>query len=298
MHNTIQKDDPRFKIFHDLMLNKICNILLISRQYDAWIMEEDCRLSEKIVTEYRGLNLSHPPRLRWVSNVAEALQCLNQRPFDLVIIIARGTDGDSEKMAAALKSGGQNIPVIQMVHQVAAEAPHTALPIDAPAISRTFLWTGNTEVLLALIKSTEDWMNVAQDTGLAGIRVILFVEDSPEYTSAILPILYKELVLQAQAVMEEGLNEEHRLLAMRARPKILLVENFEKAMEAYESFKDSILGVIFRRAVPPPGTTGRGSGTAVAPENQSRTIRHSAFVDQFGEPQQVVGSGNSGPLRG
>ena len=244
MHNTIQKDDPRFKIFHDLMLNKIHNILLISRQYDAWIMEEDCRLSEKIVTEYRGLNLSHPPRLRWVSDAAEALQCLDQRPFDLVIIIARGTDGDSEKIAGAIKSGGQNIPVIQMVHQVAADAQRTALPIDASAISRTFLWTGNTEVLLALIKSTEDWMNVAQDTGLAGIRVILFVEDSPEYTSAILPILYKELVLQAQAVMEEGLNEEHRLLAMRARPKILLVENFEKAMEAYESFKDSILGVI------------------------------------------------------
>ena len=244
MNNTTGKEDPRFKIFHDLMLNKIHNILLVSRQYDAWIMEEDCRLSEKIVTEYRGLNLSHPPRLRWVSNAEHALQCLDQQHFDLVIIIARGADSDSRKIAATIRSAGQNIPVIQMVHQVAAGSQPSANPIDASAISRTFLWTGNTEVLLALIKSTEDWMNVSQDTQLAGIRVILFVEDSPEYTSAILPILYKELVGQAQAVMDEGLNEEHRLLAMRARPKILLVENFEKALAAYESFKDSILGVI------------------------------------------------------
>jgi hypothetical protein len=244
MDNTFQIDDSRFKIFHDLMLKKVQNILLISRQYDAWIMEEDCRLSEKIVQEYKGLNLSNPPRLRWVSTAAQALQALEQRQFDLVIIIARDTDNDAEKIAGLIKSECRDIPVNLMLHRIdSAREPSPAL-IENSAISRSFLWRGNTEVLLALIKSTEDWMNVEQDALLAGIRVILFVEDSPEYTSVILPILYKELVLQTQAVMEEGLNEEHKLLAMRARPKILVVENFEKAMAAYDKFKDNVLGVI------------------------------------------------------
>lgn len=246
MTGSIRLDDfdPRFKIFHDLMRHKILNILLISRQYDAWIMEEDCRLSDTIVKEYRGLNLSRPPRLRWVTNTRQALQVLEQQRFELVIIIARGTDTGFEETAAAIKAGGWNIPVILMVHQLTSVPEWAAFSKKASAIDRTFLWTGNTEVLFALIKNTEDWMNVEEDTHLAGIRVILFVEDSPEYASAILPILYKGLVLQAQAVMDEGLNEEHRLLAMRARPKILLAETFEKAMSLYETYKDNILGVI------------------------------------------------------
>jgi hypothetical protein len=252
--------DPRFKIFHDLMHHKILNILLISRQYDAWIMEEDCRLSETIVKEYRGLNLSRPPRLRWVTNTRQALQVLEQHRFDLVIIIARGTDTGFEETAAAIKAGGRNIPIILMVHQLTTAPEWFAFSEDSSAIDRTFLWTGNTEVLFALIKNTEDVMNVDQDINLAGIRVILFVEDSPEYASAILPILYKGLVLQAQAVMEEGLNEEHRLLAMRARPKILLAETFEKALSLYQTYKDNILGVISDMRLPRVGTLDGKAG--------------------------------------
>ena len=182
--------------------------------------------------------------MRWVANAREALKILGQISIDLVIIIARETSAESHAVAAAIKAADQSLPVILMMHRaVAAPDPATFYNQDS-AIDRTFLWTGNTDVLFALIKNSEDWMNVAEDTDLAGIRVILFVEDSPEYTSAILPILYRELVIQAQAVMEEGLNEEHRLLAMRARPKILLARTFEKAMSLYDRYKDNILGVI------------------------------------------------------
>ena len=69
---------------------------------------------------------------------------------------------------------------------------------------------------MAIIKCAEDLMNIDQDTKIAGIRVIILVEDSPSYLSSLLPILYKQLVIQSQTVMEEGLNQEHRLLAMRA----------------------------------------------------------------------------------
>ena len=236
--------DPRFKVFHDLMPYKIKNILLISGQYDAWIMEEDCRLSEKIVSEYRGLNLSDPPRLHWVANSREALEALEQQSISLVIIIARDTGTDSEKIAAAVKAANPSIPVVLMVHQLTMDKELSASQVEDSEIDSTFLWTGNTDVLFALIKSSEDWMNADEDTDLAGVRVILFVEDSPEYISAVLPILYRELVIQAQTVMSDGLNEEHRLLFMRARPKILLAKNFEAALDIYEAFKDNILGVI------------------------------------------------------
>ena len=48
----IKNQSSRFKVFHELMRNKVEHILLISTSYEAWIMEEDRRLSEQIINEY------------------------------------------------------------------------------------------------------------------------------------------------------------------------------------------------------------------------------------------------------
>ncbi|MGD9136934.1 MAG: hypothetical protein PVH42_09235, partial [Desulfobacterales bacterium] len=65
-----------FKVFHELMAKKVTDILLISSPYEAFIMEEEGRLAERIMHEYRGLNLSLPPMLTWVSTASEALKAL------------------------------------------------------------------------------------------------------------------------------------------------------------------------------------------------------------------------------
>ena len=75
----------RFKVFHELMTVKIRDILLVSSPYDAFIMEEDGRLASRIINEYRGLNLSQPPRVTRTSSVYEALALLRKKKFDMVI---------------------------------------------------------------------------------------------------------------------------------------------------------------------------------------------------------------------
>ena len=87
--------DPSFKVFHELMAKKVGQVLLVSTPYDAWIMEEDCRLSERIIHEYRGLNLSNPPRFTWVSTAEAALAALSERQFDLVITMLHLADMDA-----------------------------------------------------------------------------------------------------------------------------------------------------------------------------------------------------------
>ena len=69
--------DSSFKVFHELMAYKIREILLVLSPYDAFIMEEDTSLSTRIINEYRGLNLSQPPRLTSVSIAEEALEYLD-----------------------------------------------------------------------------------------------------------------------------------------------------------------------------------------------------------------------------
>jgi len=252
--------DPRFKLFHELMAEKIREILLVSSPYDAWIMEEDCRLSERIITEYRGLNLSHPPRLTWVSSAGEALSALDQKAFDMVITMPRLADMDAYGMGLAIKKKQRQLPVILFSHQAQPAREYDMDPDAIQGIDRTFVWSGNTDILLAVVKSTEDRMNVARDTASAGIRVIIAVEDSPAYISSLLPILYKELVRQTQAVMGEVLNEEHRLLAMRARPKILVAENYEEAIELYGLYHPYVLGVISDVRFPRDGKTDGRAG--------------------------------------
>ncbi len=233
----------RFKLFHELMAYKVRHILLVSTPYDAWIMEEDCRLSERIINEYRGLNLSQPPRLTWVPTAEQALAALDNKPFDMVITMPQLSDMGAAALGCQIKQKAPGLPVILLSHDT-IPSPDVVEPDDAPGIDRTFVWSGNTDILVALIKSAEDRMNVEKDTRSAGIRVILLVEDSPYYLSSLLPILYRELVGQTQAVMEGTLNEEHRLVTMRARPKILVAGNYEEALTLYEQFEANVLGVI------------------------------------------------------
>ena len=78
--------------FQDLMQYRVHEILLVASPYDAFILEQDGRLSEQILTEFKGLNLSYAPRI-WNAHTAEgALTMIKERPYDLVIIMLRISD--------------------------------------------------------------------------------------------------------------------------------------------------------------------------------------------------------------
>ena len=54
--------------FQDLMLHRIHEILLVASPYDAFILEEDGRLTQQILYEYLGMNLSYAPRVWHAKN--------------------------------------------------------------------------------------------------------------------------------------------------------------------------------------------------------------------------------------
>jgi CheY-like chemotaxis protein len=254
--------DSSFKIFHELMAKKVKKILLVSSLYDACIMEEDGRLSERIIHEYRGLNLSQPPWISWVSSAEEALSSLDANMFDMVIIMPRLADMDAFSLGQKIKNRIPDLPVILLTHS-ALSSDFVPEQTHHKGIDQVVVWSGNADILFALIKSVEDRFNVMHDTKVAGVRVILFVEDSPIYASVLLPILYKEVVRQIQNVMQEGLNEEHRLLTMRARPKILYAKSFEEATNLYEQFEPYVLGVISDVRFPRNGKLDDNAGVTL-----------------------------------
>ena len=88
-----------------------------------------------------------------------------------------------------------------------------------PAIDRVFVWNGNSNVFLAMIKYIEDKKNAAKDTRLGGVRIILLIEDSIMYYSRYLPLLFASVMTQTQElVSDESPDELHKIFKYRARP--------------------------------------------------------------------------------
>lgn len=237
------KNIDSFKIFHELMAKKVSNILLVSSPYDAFILEEEGRLAQRIILEYRGLNLSRPPRIHWAATAKDALAQLEQKWFDFVITTPRVSDMAVDDLSKKLKSLYPDLPIYLLSHN-ASSIFIDQLKAHETDVDKLLVWSGNADLLLALIKNQEDCWNIDRDTELANVRVIIFVEDSPYYFSYILPLLYKEIVSQTQFVMEDSLNEDDRLLRMRARPKILVAQTYEEAQALYQQYKPYLLSVL------------------------------------------------------
>jgi len=241
-----------FKDYQSLMSRKIENILLISSPYDAYIMEEEGNLTSRIINEYRGLNLSRPPNITQISSAEKALNYLSCESADMVITMPNIGDMDVKSLGQKIKQNNPHLPVILLANSIQSIA--ALLQPDVPCLfDRIFTWTGNSDLLLAIVKHVEDRLNVLSDTKKANVRVLIFVDDSPDFRSFFLPFLYKEIVKQTQDVLSSTLNEAHRLLKMRARPKVLVAENYEEALRLFNTYREYVMGIISDTRFPRKG---------------------------------------------
>ncbi|NQU67007.1 MAG: histidine kinase [Candidatus Marinimicrobia bacterium] len=229
--------------FQDMMLHRVHEILLVSSPYDAFILEEDGRLTERVLHEYIGMNLTYAPRI-WQTNTAnQAMTMLTKHKIDLVIVMTRISDMDPITFIKNVKKSFPKKPVILLIFD---ESEIAAIPesVFHTIIDKVFVWSGNASVFPAIIKYVEDKQNVSRDTKKGDVRSIIVVEDTPRYYSIILPMLYKIILYHTKKLMNESLNDSHRILHMRARPKILLAGTYEEAEKYYSQYKNNVLGII------------------------------------------------------
>ena len=98
--------------FHDLMPNRIHEILLVASPYDAFILEQDGHLTEQILTEYIGMNFNYSPRVTHVSTAYECFKLMKIKKFDLVIIMVRIADIDPISFGTEIKRKYPKKPVV------------------------------------------------------------------------------------------------------------------------------------------------------------------------------------------
>ena len=244
--------------FVDLMQRRIFNVLLIANPYDAFMLEDDGRVDEKIFDEYAKLGLRYPPRFFQVASKEEAERMLSQRSFDLMICMPGTDNNDVFDIARDIKLEYPHVPMVVLTpfsHGITRRMQNEDLSI----FEYVFCWLGNTELLLSIIKLIEDKMNLEHDVN-SGVQMILLVEDSIRFYSSILPYLYKFVLQQSLEFATEALNAQLETLRMRGRPKIVLARSYEEAWELYSKYKNNTLGVISDCRFPCNGKTDELAG--------------------------------------
>jgi CheY-like chemotaxis protein len=231
-----------FEGFENLMPFRVRDILLVSSLYDSFILKEDGRLNELLVGESVEMNLQQIPSITQVSTGAEALARWQPR-FNLVVTNLEVGDMNAAQLAHEIKASGLDIPVVVLAYDY-RELKNFVARNQHSDIERVFLWQGNVRMLIAIVKLIEDFRNAPADTAGIGVPVILVVEDNIRYYSSFLPVIYTELISQTRRVIREGMNVAHRLMRMRARPKILLATNYEEAERLALRYRDYLLGVV------------------------------------------------------
>lgn len=255
----------RARRFEGLMPFRVREVLLVSSPFDAFVLEEDGLLTERVFLEFMDIGLPSSPRFTHAASGKEALDALAAHRFDLVLSMTSVSDMDLNTFARRAKRVRDGVPVV-LLSLDAKELLDLFGVLDPKMFDGAFLWSGDAKILLTIVKYVEDSRNVDHDIEQGNVRVIVMIEDSPRYYSSFLGLFYRELMAQSRALYAEGVDEIHRQAYMKSRPKILHARTYERGMDLYERYRLNIMAVICDLRFPKGGQLEDRAGIAFLTE--------------------------------
>jgi CheY-like chemotaxis protein len=242
LQRFLNKQNANRDIFHDLMPFRVKDILLVATLYDAFSIEKEGRFGDHILGEYQQLHLSSIPKVTGATSFEEAIELMSSQHFDLVILMIGNDIRTPLGIAGKVKKDFPYIPIYVLLNSekdinIIKESPRYHELVD-----QLFVWSGDSKIFFAMVKHLEDKVNVAHDTKIGLIKIILLVEDSPKYYSRYLPFLYSMVMEQTQRLIDEVSTDDiFKILRRRARPKILLATNYEQAINIVNTYGEDLL---------------------------------------------------------
>lgn len=246
LQRFLRNQNTIINTLHDLMPFRVKEIMLIGTLYDTFAIETDGRFSEHILSDYYQSSITEMPRITGVTTTDEALVQLVHSHFDLVIILGGGNRNRPFSITAEIKEKYPYLPVFLLLTDTKELQYIKSTNMRLHLLDKIFVRTNtNNAVFFAMIKYLEDKMNVENDTQVGLIKVILLVEDSEAYYSKYIPLLFESVKDQTRKLVEEVNSDSvTKRLQSRLRPKILLAENYEEAMEIVHHYRDNLMCLI------------------------------------------------------
>ncbi len=285
LQRFLNKNNANRDIYHDLMPFKVREILLIANLYDAYSIEREGRFSEHVLGEYSQLNLTSVPRITGVSSVAEAFEQLQLKHYDLIIFMIGVDKKIPVELSKKIKIEYPYIPIFFLLNNNKDIAHFRTEGNQLTCVDRMFVWNGESQMFFAMIKLLEDRINAENDTRVGLVRVIVLVEDSPQYYSRYLPMLYNIVMEQTKRIIDDVSTDElYKVLRLRARPKILLASNYEEAVEILEKYREYLLCLITDVKYECQGKLDENAGVKLVAHIRGR-IRDLPIVVQSSDPE-------------
>lgn len=232
-------------IFHDLMPFKVKEILLIANLYDVFSIESEGRISPHILGSFYEFGMSDVPRITGVSTKEDAMEWLRSKHFDVVVMMMGVDKSFHIEVSKDIRKKFPYMPIYMLLNDSSLTRLEQEGQAEADEINKIYVWNGDPKIFFAMIKSLEDRANIENDTKIGQVQVMLLVEDSPQYYSRYMPVLYSAVMEQTQRLLDKAARSPmEKALRLRARPKILHAANYEDALDIYYKYRDNLLCVI------------------------------------------------------
>jgi len=227
-----------------VMPYRVQHILLIASLYDTFVFEVDGFLAEQVAEDFYLLNLTSQPGIFHASSTESTIRLLELEQIDIVIIHLASMRSIALELVQAVHAHTKDIPVFMLMG-----APQDLMFVEnhVPELKEVedfYYWNGDSKLFLAIIKQWEERKNIEHDSRIFPIPIILVVETFIPYYSQFLPLFYEQIMQLNQTVIRSEHQDTNKTLYMKARPRVMLMHDYDSAREFYERYEDCVIGII------------------------------------------------------
>ncbi|MFW6305256.1 MAG: PEP/pyruvate-binding domain-containing protein [Candidatus Saliniplasma sp.] len=218
------------------------NVLIISPPFDYFLFEEEGRLEELFQDVFSKRGFGPIPNITHVEKGERGLEILRDSKIDLIIVFSNPTDMGVLTFSERVKEEYPEKPII-LIGNDTAEI-EDVLNEDENTIDEAFTWYGDGKIILSIVQYIEDMKNLKKDVLYKKGRGILVIEDSIQFYSKYLPIIYEEIWRYIESIMEEDLPRNIRSKRYWSRPYVLLATDIKEGRRLYEEYEENLICII------------------------------------------------------
>lgn len=234
------------------------DVLLVSSSFNFFLLEEEGRL-ENLLNEFYGKSeLDYVPKIDHAESSKDSLERIEDQNVDLVIIFNESADCDVLSLAKDIKEKRSKLPVVFLGDDT-PKLREIEKKKDG-SIDDIFTWSGDGKIIVSIIQYIEDKVNLGTGNLKSEGRGILLIEDSIEYYSDYISIIYEEVWNYIDSIIYDSLNRERKIARYKRRPYVLLAKDFNEGMDYYEVHKENLLCILTDNTYEKDGELKRDAG--------------------------------------
>ncbi len=222
---------------------RIKNILLLSSEYDHFMLEEEGRLSVIFRNYYEKIDRGSSPNIIHVEDERASMRMLDEMDIDILLIFKRSGEEDVRSLTRRIKEYKPNLPVVCLSRST-FQTDQSSYPIGEGPMDWTFKWLGDGSIIPGIIQFIENGLNNKDNMREDISEDVLIVSNSPYFYSNLLSKVNEAIWGHMDSIMKEDLTPIQKRTRYERRPHVLIARTIEDAEAIYEQNKTTLLCMI------------------------------------------------------